>query len=133
MSLRKQIRKILREAVGVPSGIHEAAETILKEMVANFDNFDDPPGHDNMYVQELTFESPLNIGDLSIDTVFPYIRLHEQDFEMEKPQLMGMSVPAGFGDKKVDISKPKPAIKSSINENDITLIFDFALDESQDE
>jgi len=132
MSLRNQIRKILREAVGVPSGIHEAAETILKEMVANFDNFDDPPGHGGMYVQELTFESPLNIADLSIDTVFPYIRLHHHDFEMEKPQLMGMSVPAGFGDKKVDISKPKPAIKSSINENDITLIFDFALDESQD-
>ena len=132
MSLRKQIRKILREAVGVPEGIHETSETIVKDMVKYFYDFDDPSGDEEEYVQELTFNPPLNITDLSIDKVYLYIRLHKQSFDMEEPQLMGMSVPAGFGNEKLDISKPKPSIKLSIDKDNLTLIFDFALDETQD-
>lgn len=132
MSLRNQIRKILREEVGVPKGIHEAAETIVKDMVNFFNDFDDPSGDEKEYVQELPFNPPLNIADLSIDKIFTYINLQKYNFDVEGPKFMGMSVPASLGDEQLDISKPKPSIKSSLNKDNIIIRFKFALDEDQD-
>ena len=57
MSLRKQIRKILREAVGVPEGIHDSAVKLMKELSVNVNNFEQI-GED-MYKLELVFEDPL--------------------------------------------------------------------------
>ena len=58
MSLRKQIRKILREAVGVPDGIHDSSVKLLKELSVNLDNFENIG--DEMYKLHLIFEESFN-------------------------------------------------------------------------
>ena len=126
MSLRKQIRKILREAVGVPEGIHDSAVKLMKELSFNVDNFESI-GED-MYKLELVFEDPLKIGQMELENMDIVIDLHTQSFDLDKVELMGLAVPQQHSGKP-EIQKKKPTIKLELDKDNLFILFNFAIDD----
>ena len=129
MSLRKQIRKILREAVGVPEGIHDSAVKLMKELSVNVDNFKQI-GED-MYKLELVFEDPLKIGQMDLENMDIVIDLHTQSFDLDKVELMGLAVPQQHSGKP-EIQKKKPTIKLELDKDNLFILFNFAIDDDLD-
>ena len=129
MSLRKQIRKILREAVGVPDGIHNSSVKLLKELSVNLDNFENIG--DEMYKLHLIFESPLIVGQMELGKMDIIIDLHTQSFDLDKVELMGLAVPQQHSGKP-EIEKKNPTIKLELDKEDIFILFNFAIDDSLD-
>lgn len=129
MSLRKQIRKILREAVGVPEGIHDSAVKLMKELSVNVDNFE-LIGQD-MYKLELIFEDPLKIGQMELENMDIVIDLHKQSFDLDKVELMGLAVPQQHSGKP-EIQKKKPTIKLELDKDNLFILFNFAIDDELD-
>ena len=129
MSLRKQIRKILREAVGVPEGIHDSAVKLMKELSVNLDNF----RHigNTMYKLELVFEDPLKIGQMELENMDIVIDLHTQSFDLDKLELMGLAVPQQHSGKP-EIQKKKPTIKLELDKDNLFILFNFAIDDELD-
>lgn len=126
MSLRKQIKKILREAVGVPEGIHDSAETFMSELIANLGNLDET--HDGFFETILTFEQPLRINDLALEELDVAVRLHRQSFQVDEVELMGAGVPAQTKGKP-DLTKKNPAIGQTLDKDNLFIYFDFAIDD----
>lgn len=126
MSLRKQIKKILREAVGVPEGIHDSAETFMSELIANLGNLDE--SHNDFFETKLTFEEPLRINDLTLEELDVAVRLHRQSFEVDEVELMGAGVPAQTKGKP-DLTKKNPAIGQTLDKDNLFIYFDFAIDD----
>ena len=129
MSLRKQIKKILREAVGVPDGIHDSSVKLLKELSVNLDNFENIG--DEMYKLHLIFESPLIVGQMELEKMDIIIDLHTQSFDLDKVELMGLAVPQQHSGKP-EIEKKNPTIKLELDKEDIFILFNFAIDDSLD-
>lgn len=129
MSLRKQIRKILREAVGVPEGIHDSAVKLMKELSVNVDNFEQI-GED-MYKLELVFEDPLKIGQMELENMDIVIDLHTQSFDLDNVELMGLAVPQQHSGKP-EIQKRKPTIKLELDKDNLFILFNFAIDDELD-
>jgi hypothetical protein len=126
MSLRKQIKRILREAVGVPEGIHDSAETFMSELIANLGNLDE--SHDDFFETTLTFENPLRINDLTLEKLDVAIRLHRQDFQVDEVELMGAGVPAQTKGKP-DLTKKNPVIGQTLDKDNLFIYLDFAIDD----
>ena len=129
MSLRKQIRKILREAVGVPEGIHDSAVKLMKELSVNVDNF--KPISDTMYKLELVFEDPLKIGQMELENMDIVIDLHPQSFDLDKVELMGLAVPQQHTGKP-EIQKKRPTVKLELDKDNLFILFNFAIDDNLD-
>jgi len=129
MSLRKQIKKILREAVGVPEGIHDSAVKLMKELSVNLDNFKHIG--DTMYKLELVFEDPLKIGQMNLENMDIIIDLHPQSFDLDKVELMGLAVPQQHSGKP-EIQKKKPTIKLELDKDNLFILFNFAIDDDLD-
>lgn len=129
MNLRNHIKKVLREAVGVPEGIHDSSEMVMSEIIANLGNLDEV--RNNYYDLDLTFESPLVIGDLRLDKIGVVIDLQTQDEEMDKPVLISAGVPSQTKGKP-DIKKKKPFIELSLDKDKLFIIFSFAISEDMD-
>ena len=126
MSLRKQIKKILREAVGVPEGIHDSAETFMSELIANLGNLDET--HDDFFITTLTFENPLRINDLTLEELNVVVRLHKQSYQVDEVELMGAGVPAQTKGKP-DLTKKNPAIGQTLDKDNLFIYLDFAIDD----
>jgi len=126
MSLRKQIKRILREAVGVPEGIHDSAETFMSELIANLGNLNE--SHDDFFETTLTFENPLRINDLTLEKLDVAIRLHRQDFQVDEVELMGAGVPAQTKGKP-DLTKKNPVIGQTLDKDNLFIYLDFAIDD----
>ena len=129
MNLRNHIKKVLREAVGVPEGIHDSSEILMSEIIANLGNIHKV--RNNYYDLDLNFESPLIIADLRLDKIGVVIDLHPQDMEMDKPVLMSAGVPSQTKGKP-DIKKKKPFVEISLNKDQIFINFAFAISEDMD-
>jgi hypothetical protein len=129
MSLRKQIRKILREAVGVPEGIHDSAVKLVKELSVNVDNFEQIS--EDMYKLELIFEDPLKIGQMELENMDIVIELHKQSFDLDKVVLMGLAVPQQHTGKP-EIQKKRPTVKLELDKDNLFILFNFAIDDNLD-
>jgi hypothetical protein len=129
MNLRNHIKKVLREAVGVPEGIHDSSEMVMSEIIANLGNLNKV--RYNYYKLNLTFESPLVIGDLRLDKIGIVIDLQTQDEEMDKPVLISAGVPSQTKGKP-DIKKKKPFVELSLNKDKIYINFSFGISEDMD-
>ena len=129
MHLRSHIKKVLREAVGVPEGIHDSSETVMSEIIANLGNLNQVK--DNYYDLDLTFESPLVIGDLRLNKIGIVIDLHTQDEEMDEPVIMSAGVPSQ-NKGRPDIKKKKPFIELSLDKDQVFINFSFAISEDMD-
>lgn len=129
MNLRNHIKKVLREAVGVPEGIHDSSEILMSEIIANLGKIHKV--RNNYYDLDLNFESPLIIADLRLDKIGVVIDLHPQDMEMDKPVLMSAGVPSQTKGKP-DIKKKKPFVEISLNKDQIFINFAFAISEDMD-
>jgi len=126
MSLRKQIKRILREAVGVPEGIHDSAETFMSELITNLGNLDER--RDDFFETTLTFENPLRINDLTLEKLDVAIRLRRQDFQVDEVELMGAGVPAQTKGKP-DLTKKNPVIGQTLDKDNLFIYLDFAIDD----
>lgn len=129
MSLRNQIRKILREAVGVPEGIHDSAVKLMKELSVNVDNFE--PISDTMYKLELVFEDPLKIGQMELENMDIVIDLHKQSFDLDKVELMGLAVPQQYTGKP-EIKKKRPTVELELDKDNLFILLNFAIDSNLD-
>lgn len=123
MSLRNQIKRILREAVGVPEGIYDSAETLTKEIIANLGNFGSEGG--DRYRELLHFETPLRISDLEIEQIEITIELHQQSFDVDGAVLASLQVPTSDTGKP-DIKQKKPKISQYLDKDNLRIFFNFA-------
>lgn len=130
MDLKERIRQVLREAVGVPEGIHDASQSLMSEIITNIRGIS-KFNNDNQYLMKLNFESPLIIGDLRLDKIDVVIQLHIVDREMDEPVMVSAGVPMQSTGKP-DITKKKPFVKLSINRDKLYIVFSFAITKDMD-
>ena len=118
------IRKILKEAVGVPSGIYDNAIRLtnaVKREIKGFPNQYEEIDND-LYLKKIMFLSPIEIGDLEIEDFNILIDVHPQD-SLDSAKLMGLGVPSFVG--KPDLSKKNPKLSVKIDKDKLFLKIAF--------
>jgi hypothetical protein len=124
MSLRNIIKKVLREAVGVPEGIHESSERLMSEIIANLGNLNRI--NNNNYDMDLTFESPLVIADLKLNKVNVLIQITPKNINIDKPMITSAgALIQTIG--KPNIKEKKPFIKLSSDKDTVLIVFSFSI------
>lgn len=124
------IRKILKEAVGVPSGIYDNAIRLtnaVKREIKGFPNRYEEIEND-LYLKKIMFLSPIEIGDLEIEDFNILIDVHPQD-SLDSAKLMGLGVPSFVG--KPDLSQKKPKLSIEINQDKLFLKIVFAIQKDE--
>lgn len=124
------IRKILKEAVGVPSGIYDNAIRLtnaVKREIKGFPNQYEEIEND-LYLKKIMFLSPIEIGDLEIEDFNILIDVHPQD-SLDSAKLMGLGVPSFVG--KPDLSQKKPKLSIEINQDKLFLKIVFAIQKDE--
>lgn len=124
------IRKILKEAVGVPSGIYDNAIRLtnaVKKEIKGFPNQYKEIDND-LYLKKIMFLSPIEIGDLEIEDFNILIDVHPQD-SLDSAKLMGLGVPSFVG--KPDLSQKKPKLSIEINQDKLFLKIVFAIQKDE--
>lgn len=126
MSLRKRIKRILRESVGVPEGIHNSAETFMSELIANLGNL--KKVRKDFFETTLTFENPLRINDLTLEKINVFITLIRQKFEVDGVKWISASVPSQTSGKP-DLTKKNPKVGQTLDKDKLYISIDFAVDD----
>jgi len=88
--MRHLIKKILKEAVGVPKGILESSETLYNEVLSELQNIPDELENET----DFEIETDLFISDLNINDVFLTISFEEYD-KLSEVEYYSMAVAQG--------------------------------------
>jgi len=128
--MKKLIRKLLKEAVGVPSGIYDnavkltnAIKTEIKGLPNNFKEIDN-----DIYLKNIQFSSPIQVGELEFENFNILIDVHPQD-SLESAVLMGLGVPSFIG--KPELSRKNPKLPVDMINDKIFLKISFAIQKDE--
>lgn len=130
MLSKKKIIQILKEEVGVPSGIYDNAIRLtnaVKREIKGFPNKYKEIDND-LYLKKIMFLSPIEIGDLEIEDFNILIDVHPQD-SLDSAKLMGLGVPSFVG--KPDLSKKNPKLSVKIDKDKLFLKIAFAVQKDE--
>lgn len=130
MLSKKKIIQILKEEVGVPSGIYDNAIRLtnaVKREIKGFPNQYKEIDND-LYLKKIMFLSPIEIGDLEIEDFNILIDVHPQD-SLDSAKLMGLGVPSFVGNP--DLSKKNSKLSVNIDKDKIFLKISFAIQEDE--
>jgi hypothetical protein len=130
MLSKKRITQIIKEEVGVPSGIYDNAvklTNILKTKIKDFPNQYSEIDNE-LYTKKINFSPPMEIGGMEFEYFHIVIDVHPQD-NLDSAQLMGLGVPSFVGNP--DLSKKNSKLSVDIDKDKIFLKISFAIQEDE--